>query len=182
MLCLVKMNFRGYYLIRLQVIFYIFILALPCAAQIIPFAFFKKSAPSCSGAEIDNYCWFVSASNQSCDEVCIANSYICNLGATRDHVGSGAPSGANCTSILNTMGYAGSATDYSGTLGFGCIYWNTTANYRETTPTTTCSAKAASYQRLCACLTYTIGKYLFSYLFFRFIKGQLTRNTRSYRF
>lgn len=111
----------------------------------------------CGGASVGGSCWYLGSSAQSCDNVCSSHGG-CNLSGTKNYAGSGGTL-ANCTSVLNALGKAGSAQNGSDPFmeaPFGCLYdesnsFMQTGNIRLTNLETECGGAQVGVFRACAC-------------------------------
>lgn len=109
--------------------------------------------PACSGALVGGHCWYLSASNQNCDQACSVRGG-CNLNGIRDFSGA---SNTNCKSVLDAIrnvSYHTVTVDSNAYYaGAGCISGinidHPELSFRNTAPAT-CD-KAVFNPRVCAC-------------------------------
>lgn len=112
--------------------------------------------PTCSGASVGGYCWYLAAatgSGISCDSVCSSHGGCNNAGQTSYAW----LNLANCNAVVTALQGAGSAADSNASYIWaeqaGCIAVTTPAAIRFTDETPTCSGTvtAPNYRRVCSC-------------------------------
>lgn len=112
------------------------------------------TAGTCSGYSAGGGCWYLGATNASCDSTCSTHGGA-DLASTRDYVGSGAASIANCQSLVQLLaGQAVSTLDGGscGPGGVGCYYIAGLTQAARCTASTTVTSTAYTAQRLCSCI------------------------------
>jgi hypothetical protein len=117
-----------------------------------PGVFWSLVEPNpCEGEMVGGFCWFLGASNASCDTVC--TNYGGYHSATRTYAGD-LNSATQCNDVLTALGAAGSSTsDGTNTAGIGCSEYSSTSRWRIYNNYTTSSATVVSNKRACACQT-----------------------------
>lgn len=108
-------------------------------------------APTCAGTKVGGYCYYLGAFGQSCTTVCSAHGGF-SYDATVNYIGS-AGSLANCGTVLNALGQAGTAGDGTWPYGTGCMRFNSSpqTNFRITSPATDADSANAAAARACGC-------------------------------
>jgi hypothetical protein len=113
------------------------------------------TASACGGSSVGGFCWYVGASNQSCNTVCTSRGGV-NLSGTRDYAGSGG-SDANCINVRDALGLSGitfapDGSSSSYVVGLGCaVSFNNSSSTRVIDVTTNATDANSLFKRVCAC-------------------------------
>lgn len=116
------------------------------------------AAGSCGGYSSGGYCWYLSATGDSCDQACSTHG-AANLVGIRDHVGSGAANVSQCLAIAAVLaptivtGMDTSSCGALGQTGVGCHFLPMPSPSQVLRCTGAVTTTTAFYTaiRLCAC-------------------------------
>lgn len=134
--------------IQRALIYLVLLVPVGSFAQFIPMAFWKSAGPTCPGGgyAYAGYCYFLTATGDDCFATC--SSYG---GCLASATGTLAKVKADCKSAVNYFGLnPGGSSGGTNSYAYACAT-SASTYYYDTGTVTSCGAKNASLQRVCAC-------------------------------